>query len=389
MEHLAISSDWLPIDRWISDAMDQSLPTANIESDLVDCTLFWSTKHSLKGASSRDSLAKSLEAVRILASLGIEYPTAESGYRKADELRIRDLFKSPFTKLKELRTPTRVETILGIDGDHAELRGYWHSESKGHLEGRLYARITANYERALASAAQKREMLSLLKRLIKITGIPLQMDEVQESDEFLDIPSYLRTILAMKLNGIQRPTKLRKVAALSSDSFKGFEPLTRSELKTIFGNASLSPKKTAAINREYAEISQRLAISAGEMEAIGFRSDESWTDYILRIKTNATSEAKIEKIADPLLFFGNNFVFESDILLPEGESDDEVMSALESIFTKPGIEYSGADLLKRSGMQKGDLEKLLKQGEKLNYLSASKVAGKKLYSLLEPETPEL
>lgn len=389
MEHLAISSDWLPIDRWISDAMDQSLPTANIESDLVDCTLFWSTKHSLKGASSRDSLAKSLEAVRILASLGIEYPTAESGSRKADELRIRDLFKSPFTKLKELRTPTRVETILGIDGDNAELRVYWHSESKGHLEGRLYARIRANYERALASAARKREMVSLLKRLIKVTGIPLQMDEVQESDEFLDIPAYLRTILAIRLNRIQRPTKLRKVASLSSDSFKGFEPLTKAELKTIFENASLSPKKAVDINREHAEILQRLAVGPSEMEAIGFRRDESWTDYILRIKTHASSEAKIEKIADPLLFFGNNFVFDSDILMPEGESDDEVMGALESIFTTPGIEYSGADLLKRSGMQKADLEKLLKQGEKLNYLSSHKLAGKKFYSLLEPEEPQL
>ena len=362
---------------------------AHIESDLVDCTLFWSTKHSLKGASSRDSLAKSLEAVRILVSLGIEYPTAESSARRSGELRIRDLFKSPFTKLRDLKVPTRVETILGIDADNAELGAYWNSENKSHIAGRLYARIRANYERALASAAQKMEMLSLLKRLIKITGIPLQMDEVQESDEFFDIPSYIRTILAIALNRIQRPTKLRKVAALSSDSFKGFEPLTKSELKTIYGNASLTPKKAADMDREHAGISQRLAISPGEMEAIGFRPDESWTAYVLRIKTTAASDAKAEKITDPLLFFGNAFVFDSDLLVPESESDDDIMGALESIFTKPGIEYSGADLLKRSGMQKADLEKLLKQGEKLNYLSSYKVAGKKLYSLLEPESPDL
>ncbi|WP_367870173.1 hypothetical protein [Luteolibacter sp. Populi] len=390
MEHLAISSDWLPIDRWISEALDQSLPIDPIENDLVDCTLFWSTKHSLKGASSRDSLAKSLEAVRILVSLGIEYPAAEPGSNKTGELRIRDLFKSPFTKLRDLKTPTRVETILGMDADHADLGAYWSSEGKALIDGRLYAQVRNNYERALASATEKREKLSLLKRLIKLTGVPLQMDEVQESDEFFDISAYIRTILAIHLNRIQRPSKLRKTTAFSLDSaFKGFEPLTKSELKTIYGNASLTPKKTADINREHAEISQRLGISPREMEVIGFQGGEAWTEYVLRIKTLALREAEDRGIPEPLLFFESHFVCEAEILIPETESDEEILETLQSIFTEADIEFTGSDLVKRSGMQRADLERILKQGEKLNYLAVRKIASKKLYSLLRLGPTEL
>ena len=50
--------------------------------------------------------------------------------------------------------------------------------------------------------------------------------------------------------------------------------------------------------------------------------------------------------------------------------------------------YSGAQLTKQSGMEKAALEKLLKQGEKLNYLASRKEGGKKLYSLLKSEPPE-
>lgn len=389
MEHLAISSDWLPIDRWISDAMEQSLPTANIESDLVDCTLFWSTKHSLKGASSRDSLAKSLEAVRILVSLGIEYPTAELRARKPGEARIRDYFKAPFTTLKELKTPTRIDTILGIDSGSAALQGYWRSEQSSLIDGRLYAQIRGNYERALTSASHKKQMLSLLKRLIKITGIPLQLDEVQESAEFLDISSYIRTILALKLNRIQRPSKLRKVSALATDfAFKGFEPLTKSELKTIFGNAALTAKKAADMNREYTEIFQKLEVTPAEIEAVGLRSGEAWTDYIARIKSISLLEAKERQSADPLLFFEAYFACDPEILANEAETDDDVLETLQSIFFDVDTEYSGAQLAKQSGLEKAALEKLLKQGEKLNYLASRKEGGKKLYSLLKAEPPE-
>jgi len=389
MEHLAISSDWLPIDRWISEAIDQSLPVAHIESDLVDCTLFWSTKHSLKGASSRDSLAKSLEAVRILVSLGIEYPTAELSGRKSGESRLRDFFKAPFTKLKELKTPTRIDTILGMDSGTAELRGYWTAEGSSLIEGRLYAQIRDNYERALASASRKRQMLSLLKRLIKITGIPLQMDEAQEPDDFLDMPSYIRTLLALKLNRIQRPSKLRKVSALSTDfAFKGFEPLTVSELKTVFGNAALAPKKAADMNREHAEIFQRLALSPDELDAIGFKDGETWVDYIARIKSISVLQAKEQGSPEPLVFFEGYFACDPEIMVLEAESDDEILEILQSIFIEADIEYSGAQLVKQSGMEKAELEKLLKQGEKLSYLASRKDGGKKLYSLIKAAPPE-
>ncbi len=385
MEQLAITSDWLPIDRWISDAIDQSLPAAHIESDLVDCALFWSTKHSLKGASSRDSLAKSLEAVRILVSLGIEFPNAELKGRQSGDARIRDFFKVPFTKLKEAKTPTRIDTILGIDSGSAELRSYWNSETSSLIDGRLYGQIRDNFEKALASAGAKMRLLSLLKRLIKVTGVPLQMDEVQEADDFLDIPSFIRTILAIKLNRIQRPSKLRKVSALAGESaFKGFEPLTKAELKTIFGNASLTPKKAADMNREQAEVFEKLAVTAGELDAIGFQSGEVWTDYISRIKTISLADAKDRGESDPLLAFEGYFACDPEILDSGAETNDEILESLQSIFGEVDIEYTGAQLTKRSGiMDKADLEKLLKQGEKLNYVASRKDGGKKLYSLVK------
>ncbi|WP_265594711.1 hypothetical protein [Haloferula sp. BvORR071] len=369
--------------------MDQSLPTAPIESDLVDCALFWSTKHSLKGSSSRDSLAKSLEAVRILVSLGIESPSAELRSRKAGEVRIRDFFKVPFTKLKESKSPTRIDMILGIDSSSPELRAYWSSEKSSLIEGRLYAKIRDNYEKALASASHKAQMLSLLKRLIKLTGIPLQLGEVQESAEFLDIASFIRTILALKLNRIQRPSKLRKVSALATDSaFKGFEPLTKSELKTVFGNAALTPKKAADMNREQAEIFEKLAVTSAEIDEIGLRSGEAWTDYIARIKSICLEDAKDRSSSDPLLAFEGYFVCDPEILVNEAETDDEILETLQSIFIEVDIEYNSAQLTKQSGMDKAALEKLLKQGEKLNYLASRKEGSKKFYSLLNAEPPE-
>ncbi|NQX02586.1 hypothetical protein HQ447_18160, partial [bacterium] len=133
MQQLAISNDWLPIDRWIAEALDQSVPASQIESDLVDCLLFWSGKYSKKGASSRDSLAKSLEAVRILVSLGIEQPADLRG-GGGMPTRLREFFKIPFARLKLLESGSRIEGILGLESGSKALSAYWNSESKERID---------------------------------------------------------------------------------------------------------------------------------------------------------------------------------------------------------------------------------------------------------------
>jgi hypothetical protein len=398
MEHLTISNDWLPVDGWIADALDNSVPTSQIEADLVDCLLFWSAKHSRKGSSSRDSLAKSLEAVRILVSLGIDCHLASLRGEGNVPSRLRDFFKAPFTRLKTLDSRARIETLLGLEFGPEALSAYWKSESKEQIDNRLYAMVRKRYEDAVADAIHGKEIQSILKRLIKITAIPCQMNETRTSDT-VGIHPLIRTILAMYLNQIKRPTRLRRVTESSADSlFKGFEPLTKAELKKIQGNASLTGSRKMEIDRRFFELIQQLDVSGNVMQEIFYGYSGFWTDYISRIWGDAQKSAEEESKrnekkfeSDPLGFFELNFIvdeaFQEDEIA-KSEKDDEIIRVLINIFIEPGVEYSRKDLdLSRGAMPKKDLDSILRKAEKKGFVSSRTEAGKKLYVLKPPKSP--
>ncbi len=389
MQQLAISNDWLPVDQWIAEALDNSVPTSQIEADLVDCLLFWSAKHSRKGASSRDSLAKSLEAVRILVSLGIEIHLAESRGVSSAPSRIRDFFKAPFTRLKTLESKSRIESILGMEGGSKPLPAYWNSESKERIDNRLYAMVRKKYDDEIERSTQRKELLSTLMRLIRITAIPCQMVETR-TDDTEEIHLLIRTILAMHLNRIKRPTTRRKFTESSADpAFKGFEPLSKDELKKIRGNASLTGTRKKELDRDCAELIQILAVSDNAMRAACNGYTGSWTDYVSRLLNAAQGNAntEIEKQKEPLLSFEHNFICEEEPLADKSEEDEEILCTLMSVFTEHGVEYSRKDLESARGvMPKDELDSILRKAEKRGFISSRKEGSRKLFSLAQSET---
>ncbi len=369
MQQLAISNDWLPIDRWIAEALDQSIPASQIESDLVDCLLFWSAKFSKKGASSRDSLAKSLEAVRILVSLGLAYPADLRSLGGAPP-RLRELFKIPFARLKSLASGSRIESILGMESSSKALSAYWNSESKERIDNRLYAMVRGNFETAAALATLEKELLSILRRLIRITGIPCPLDETRAVDT-VEIQSLIRTLLALHLNRIKRPTPRRQVTESIADShFIGFEPLTQAELKTIQGNGSLTGKRKTEIDREFAGLIEQLAVSDEAMAEICGRHPVSWSAYVARLRD-------IE----------HHFACEEAPRVDQSEEDEETRRTLESVFSEPLTEYSRKELeMRRNAMPKDELERLLITGTKMGFISVRKEGSRKLYRLEPTES---
>lgn len=394
MQHLTISTDWLPIDQWIAEVMDKSDSVTHIEADLVDCLLFWSGKYSMKGTSSRDSLAKSLEAVRILVSLGIEYHSSDlRGDITLGPCRIRELFKAPFTRIKNLESTANIEAILGMEGTHKDLPAhkdlseYWKGESKERIDRRLYSVVSGKYEHEVEIAILDKELWSILKRLRRITGLSIQMDEIRSSDTMVDIPSLIRTIIAMHLYRIKRPTNLRRMSTSLMDSpFKGFEPLTTAELKKIKGIELLSEMRKASIDREFDELIQKLHISEDAMNLIWVGGTGSWTGYVLRLWNAAMKYKKNEEGVDPFLSFRINFVCEDEVLVDNSEHDDDLLRDLENIFNNSENEYSRGDLSKCCGMAKSELDRMLRFGEKKNFISTRKEGGKKVYRLTPPET---
>lgn len=398
MEQLTISNDWLPVDQWIAETLDKSVPASQVEADLVDCVLFWSSKHSTKGTSSRDSLAKSLEAVRILVSLGIEYHSAGLRGDRSSPARLRDHFKAPFTRLKTLESRTPIETILGMEANPKTLSGYWKSESKERIDNRLYAMVRKNYDNAVAEAILTKELRSILDRLIRITGFPRQMDEHSS------VSHHIRTILAMHLNRIKRPTSLRRVMESTADSyFKGFEPLTKAELKKMLGNASLTGSQKMKIDFECNELIQQLDVSDDLIQWICAGYTGSWADYISLLWSKAVDRAagdveeglnkngkKIE--IDPLSFFESDFIVDQTFLdaeIGKSQSDRETFEDLQHIFSEMGVEYSRKDLdLARGAMPKKELDAILRTAVKKGFVSSRNEAGKKLYILKTPKSDE-
>jgi len=395
MQHLTIFTDWLPVDQWIAEAMDKSISASYIETDIVDCLLYWSGKHSMKGTASRDSLAKSLEAVRILVSLGIDYHSSDlRGDITLGPCRIRELFKAPFTRIKNLESTANIEAILGMEGTHKDLPAhndlseYWKGESKERIDSRLYSVVSGKYEQEVARAILDKELWSILKRLRRITGLSIQIDEIRSDDSIVDIPSLIRTIVAMHLYRIKRPTNLRRVSTSLTDSpFKGFEPLTTAELKKIKGIELLSEMRKASIDREFDELIQQLHISEDAVKLIGVGWTGSWTGYVSWLWDTALKNTKNEEGVDPFLSFRINFVCEDEVMVDNSEHDDDLLRDLENIFINSEIEYSRGDLSKRCGMPKSELDRMLRFGEKKNLISTRKEGGRKLYSLTPPETP--
>ncbi len=396
MQHLAVSSDWLSIDSWIAEAMDQSTSFSYIEADIVDCILFWSGKHSIKGASSRDALAKSLEAVRILVSLGIDYHLGELRSNCGGvDVRIRDLFKAPFTRLKSLGSRTSVDNVLGVEAEQKPLEAlsaYWRSENIRHFDSRLYSMVCGVYERAVANAIMERELWSILRRLVRITGIPFPIGQSRAVEDSVSVVQHIRTIVAIYLNRIQRPTKLRRVTGLQHDSsFKGFEPLTKVELRKIHKNAALAGSQRSEMNRSYLELIQQLDISEDAAAEMGFGHADSWTDYmsLLWDEAQKSTKAATERTAneceiDPLEIFESYFVVAESLKDTKGNKaneDGEILSDLEHIFIEPDIEYSSRQLVERSGMPKDHLARLLRMGEKRGFICTRKDGIKKLYRL--------
>jgi hypothetical protein len=364
MQQLAISNDWLPIDRWIAEALDQSIPTSQIESDLVDCLLFWSGKYSKKGASSRDSLAKSLEAVRILVSLGIEQTADLQGGGGAPPSRLREFFKIPFARLKALESGTRIEAILGLDAGAKALAAYWNSESKQRIDTRLYAMVRGNFETAAALAILEKEFQSILRRLIRISGIPCPPDETRALDP-VEIHSLIRTLLAMHLNRIKRPSPRRKAADLADSHFNGFEPLSQEELAKIRANGSQTGDRKTEIDRQFTELMEQLAVSDEAMAEICGSQQVSWTAYIAGLRD-----------------LEHHFACEEATLLDPFEEDEETRRTLESVFSEPLTEYSRKDLeMRRNAMPKNELDQLLKTGEKMGVVSIRKEGSRKFYRL--------
>jgi len=370
MQQLAISNDWLPIDRWIAEALDQSVPASQIESDLVDCLLFWSGKYSKKGASSRDSLAKSLEAVRILVSLGIEQP-ADLRATGGVPTRLRELFKIPFARLKLLESGSRIEAILGLEAGSKALSAYWNSESKERIDNRLYARVRENFENAAAQAILEKEFQSILRRLIRITGIPCPLDETRAVAS-VEIHALILTLLAMHLNRIKRPSPRRKAAESLDSHFDGFEALSQEELKKIQGNGSLTGDRKTGINGDFAELMEQLAVSDAAMKVIFDKPQVSWTAYIAGL-----GDLK------------HHFACEEATLVDPFEEDEETRRTLESVFGEPLTEYSRKELeSRRNAMPKDELDQLLKTGEKMGFISSRKDGSRKFYRLELEETDE-
>ena len=404
MTELAITNDWLPVDQWIAEALDNFASVSQIENDLVDCLLFWSTKHSMKGTSSRDSLEKSLEAVRILVSLGIEYHLTDSRGDSVTPPRLRDFFKAPFTRLKTLESNKKIDTILGLDAfsKHLnDLSAYWKTESKQRIDNRLYALVRKEYESNINESVLLKELLSILNRLIKITKIQRQTFNMSDfNGVFNEIPIeiMIRTILAIQLNKIKRPTKLRKAPADTEPSpSKDFEPITPSELKKIRDNAFLSGRRKQAIDEKFAELVKQLDISAGAMQSICEHDTGLWTDYILKLwdKSLKNAEEPMKKKEekhrpDPLKHFESHFVVVSTFLDAEftkSHKDMDMLDDLKHIFNEHGVEYSKKDLdLARGAMSKKDLDIMLRKAEKKGLVSAKNESGKKLYIFLPPES---
>ncbi len=368
MQQLAISNDWLPIDRWIAEALDQSVPASQIESDLIDCLLFWSGKYSKKGASSRDSLAKSLEAVRILVSLGIEQPADLRGTGGAPT-RLREFFKIPFARLKLLESGSRIEAILGLEAGSKALSAYWNSESKERIDNRLYARVRENFENAAALAILEKELLSILRRLIRITGIPCPLDETRAVDS-VEIHALILTLIAMHLNGFKRPSPRRKAAESLDSHFNGFEPLSQTELKKIQANGSLEGDPKTQIDKKFAKLIEQLALSDEAMAEICGKQPVSWTAFIARLRD-----------------LNHHFACEEATLADPSEEDEETRRTLESVFGEPVTEYSRKELeSRRNAMPKDELDQLLKTGEKMGFISTRKDGSRKFYRLEPDET---
>jgi hypothetical protein len=397
MQQLTILNDWLPIDNWIAEALDKSQLSSYTENDLVDCLLFWSTNYSTKGTSTRDSLTKSIEAVRILVSLGIDYHLADLRQNGCEPVRLRDLFKAPFSRLKNLGSNEKLDAILSLECGRTELTDYWKSEKKGHIDSRLYAIVRSRYEDEVNSTVQEKELHIILQRLIKITKIPCQVVSINLDP--LERAQLIRTIFAIYVYKFKRPSKLRKTANLGHSSFNNLEPLSQRELNKILLNSSLSERQKNDINRRFIELKYYLNISEDFLLKIFYVNSDTWTEIIhnlqinssikesgknyLENKSNVNDNASIEE--EKISYFMSYFLVceEHEISVIEKKyENEEIVSDLKRFFIEPEVDYTMKNLdSMRGAMPKKDFESFLKTAEKKGFISIKGVGRNKMYSL--------
>jgi hypothetical protein len=420
MNNLVANSDWLPFDQYISDVLVESNSRARLVEMLVECVIFWSAHYGAQGSSNRRSVAESLEAVRVMVSLGIDYHSEEFASQKPS---IRDYFKAPFVRLKKLgvsakEIPKEMNLRGLLDKDKKnknkkaielhEIHCAWTALEKGeinHIDRRTYALLRGNYESLIAEKIKENELDALIQKLSKICHL-------DSNEHISDLKEqHIRTLIAIKLNSreIKRPSKLRKSLPYQNDLEKNellFEALTKKELLVILQNAKLSPDKKSKINFDFFQLIKKLNVSERAMIALDFKLGKSWIETIGDWATssseesaNENSSAQDEKNNDHndscsesrmLELLSSKFIvsdkfladqnFKNGTNLSEAEYDD-LTTSINNIFPNSREEFMLGELKKYSGLDK-TLSPLLEKAVKNGLIISRKEGSKKLYRLV-------
>jgi hypothetical protein len=421
MNNLVTNSDWLPFDQYITDALLETNSRARLVEMLVECVIFWSVHYGTEGSSTRKSVAASLEAVRVIVSLGIDYHSEELASRHSS---IRDYFKAPFARLKELGVPAKeIPNSIKIHGvfnknkdiknnkyvaELHEIACAWIALQKGeinHIDRRTYALLRGKYESSIAEKLKDNELDALIQKLSKICCLDSSEDFSLLREEFI------RTLFAIKLNNqaIKRPSKLRKSLPYENVLEKNeryFEALTKKELLIILKNANLSPERKSKINSDFFQLIKKLNVSERAMIALDFKLGKSWTETIGDWATssseksaNENSSAQDEKKNDHndsrsesrmLELLSSKFIvsdkffadqnFKNGTNLSVAEYDD-LTTSINNIFPNSREEFMLGELKKYSGLDK-TLSPLLEKAVKNGLIISRKEGSKKLYRLV-------
>ena len=403
MNNLVANSDWLPFDQYISDVLVESNSRARLVEMLVECVIFWSAHYGAQGSSNRRSVAESLEAVRVMVSLGIDYHSEEFASQKPS---IRDYFKAPFVRLKKLgvsakEIPKEMNLRGLLDKDKKnknkkaielhEIHCAWTALEKGeinHIDRRTYALLRGNYESLIAEKIKENELDALIQKLSKICHL-------DSNEHISDLKEqHIRTLIAIKLNSreIKRPSKLRKSLPYQNDLEKNellFEALTKKELLVILQNAKLSPDKKSKINFDFFQLVKELNVSERTMVALDFKLGKSWTETIKDWAT-PSSEESTDSEARALELFSYKFNMDDEFLESQFNNNgtnlikqdyDEHIILINNIFPNNREEFALGELKKYSGLDK-TLSTILDKAEKNGLINSRKEGSKKLYRLV-------